>query len=60
MLELIINSEWWQLLLGGFAANGVITQIVAITPTKKDDQVLTIAAVVIKALTGTFGLNKAR
>lgn len=58
MLSEIFASEWFWYFLGGFGANGFITQAVAITPTKKDDQALSVASVVIKAITGTFGLDK--
>ena len=54
----IINNEWFWYALGGFGANGFITQAVALTPTKKDDRAVGIIGTIIKALTGTFGLVK--
>ena len=58
MLSEILQSEWFWYVLAGFGANGFITQAVAISPTKKDDQVLSVLSVIFKALTGTFGLEK--
>jgi hypothetical protein len=58
MLQEILASDWLWYALAGFGANGFITQAVAITPTKKDDRALGVIGVVIKALTGTFGMTK--
>lgn len=58
MLNEILQSEWFYYVLSGFAANGFITQAVALTPTKKDDKALTIVGAVLNTLTGTFGLVK--
>lgn len=58
MIQEILNNDWFWYVLGGFGANGFITQAVALTPTKKDDQALSVLGVVFKALTGTFGLEK--
>lgn len=62
MLADILTSPWLAYVLGGFAANGFITQAVAITPTKKDDQAVSVIGQVVpflfKTLTGTHGLQK--
>jgi hypothetical protein len=58
MLQEIMASEWFWYALAGFGTNGFITQAVALTPTKKDDSALSMIGVVIKALTGTFGMSK--
>ncbi|MCB1557234.1 MAG: hypothetical protein KDJ15_07985 [Alphaproteobacteria bacterium] len=60
MIEDILTNDWFLYVLGGFAANGFVTQAVALTPTKKDDKALWIAQVVIKALTGTFTMQKTK
>ena len=57
MLELLQN-EWVGYVIGGFLANGFITQAVAITPTKKDDQAVSIIGAVVKTLLGTHGLTR--
>jgi len=56
----ILNSPWFGVFLGGFATNGIFTQIVALTKTKKDDQALSVLGVVLSTLTGTFGLSKTK
>ncbi len=58
MITEILTNEWFYYALSGFAANGFITQAVALTKTKKDDEILGVVGVVLKALTGTFGLVK--
>ena len=58
MFNEIIQSEWFWYLMAGFASNGFITQAVAITPTKKDDEALGVVGVLLKTLTGTFGMSK--
>jgi len=57
MLELLQN-EWLQWLLGGFLANGFITQMVALTPTKKDDQAVGMIGGLLKTVLGTHGLTR--
>lgn len=57
MFELLAN-EWVQFFVGGFLANGFITQIVAITPTQKDDQAVSMIGSIAKTLLGTHGLKK--
>lgn len=58
MMMDILTNEWFHFFVGGFAANGFITQAVALTPTKKDDEALGVVGVVLKGLTGTFGMQK--
>lgn len=53
-----LQNEFIVWAVGGFMANGFITQFIRITPTKKDDKVLETIQFFIKALTGTFGLTK--
>lgn len=58
MLQEIITNDWFWYFVSGFAANGFITQAVALTPTKKDDQAVNMIGTLLKAVTGTFGLRK--
>lgn len=57
MFELLQN-EWVLYILGGFLANGFITQAVALTPTKKDDQAIGMISALVKTVLGTHGLTK--
>ncbi len=58
MITEIISNDWFWYVVGGFAANGFITQAATLTPTHKDDKAVSMIGTALKALTGTFGLVK--
>ncbi len=57
MLDILTN-DWVLTFLGGFGVNGLFTQIIALTPTKKDDKALGFAQALIRTITGTHGLQR--
>lgn len=54
-LNFLFMTDWGRFITGAFATSGFISHAVAITPTKKDDQAVSIIGSILNIFAGNYG-----
>ena len=54
MFDWLFNDPWGQLLLTSLSTSGIAAQVVALTPTKKDDKAMGYVGMFVNVLAGNY------